>query len=39
MFSRDDQKFAEARQLGDDVLGDAVGKVLLLRIATHVGEG
>src|SRR5215472_17625310 len=28
-----------ARQLGDDVLRDAVAEVLLLRVATHIGEG
>jgi hypothetical protein len=35
----DDEQQAEARQLGDDVLGDAVGEVVLLRVARHVGEG
>src|SRR4029434_1842302 len=34
----DNEQFAEARQLGDDVLGDAVREILLRRIARHVGE-
>src|SRR5438046_5476859 len=29
---------APSRQLGDDVLGDAVGEIVLLRIASHVQE-
>ena len=37
--ARDDEEVAEARQLGDDVLGQPVGEELLLRIAAHVGEG
>ena len=35
----DDEQVAEARQLGDDVLGQPVGEELLLRVAAHVGEG
>jgi hypothetical protein len=34
----DHEKFAEPRQFGNDVLGQAVGKKLLLRIAAHVDE-
>jgi hypothetical protein len=29
----------EARQLGDDVLGDAIAEISLIRIAAQVGEG
>src|SRR2546426_9147758 len=29
---------APSRQLGDDVLGDAVGEIVLLRIASHRSE-
>ena len=32
------RQVAEARQLGDDVLGQAVGEEFLLRIAAHVDE-
>ena len=32
----DDEQRAEPAQLGDDVLGNAVGEVFLLRITTHV---
>ena len=32
-------RLRNARQLRDDVLGDAVAEVLLFRIAAHVGEG
>jgi hypothetical protein len=35
----DDQEPAQPRQLGDDVLGDAVGEVILLRLAAGVHEG
>ena len=35
----DDEQPAQARERGDDVLGDPVGEVLLLRLAAHVGEG
>src|SRR5215472_2422909 len=34
-----DEKVAMARQLGDDVLGDAVAQILLLRVGVEVGEG
>jgi Virulence-associated protein E len=33
-----DQEFAETRQLGNDVLGQPVGKELLLRITAHIDE-
>ncbi len=36
--ARDDEKVAETRQLGDDVLGEAVGKEFLLGIAAHVDQ-
>ena len=32
------EQLVEVRQLGDDVLGDAVGEVLLVGIAAHVLE-
>ena len=35
---RDDRQRRDLRQIGDDVLGDAVGEVFLLGIAAHVGE-
>ena len=35
----DDEQVAEARQLGDDVLGQPVGEELLFRVAAHVEEG
>src|SRR5260370_42205002 len=35
----DDEQGFEARQSGDDVLDDAISKVLLLWIARHVLEG
>ena len=35
----DDGERGRLRQVGDDVLGDAVAEVFLLRIAAHVGEG
>ena len=34
----DDEQPAQARERRDDVLGDAVGEVILLGIAAHVGE-
>ena len=37
--ARDHEEPAQLRQRGDDVLADAVGKILLLRIAAHVDEG
>ena len=37
--ARDHEEPAQLGQRGDDVLADAVGKILLLRIAAHVGEG
>ena len=36
--ARDHQQLAEARQFGDDVLGQPVGEKLLLRIAAHIDE-
>jgi hypothetical protein len=36
--ARDDEQVAEARQLGDDVLSEAVREKLLLRIAAHVDQ-
>ena len=35
----DDEQALEAGQLGDDILGDAIGEIVLLRIAGHIGEG
>src|ERR1700743_3085539 len=35
----DDEKPAATRQRGDDVLGHAVGEIVLFRIAAHIGEG
>ena len=37
--ARDHEEPAQLRQRGDDVLADAVGEILLLRFAAHVGEG
>ena len=37
--ARDHQEPAQLGKRGDDVLADAVGKILLLRIVAHVGEG
>jgi hypothetical protein len=34
----DDEELRELRQRGDDVLGNAVGEILLFGIAAHVGE-
>src|SRR5439155_3272 len=36
--ARSHRQRAPSRQLGDDVLGDAVGEIILLRIASHVQE-
>ena len=36
--ARDDGQRRDLAEVGDDVLGDAVGEVLLLRVAAHVGE-
>ena len=36
--ARDDEQRGHARQVGDDVLGEAVGEILLLGIAADVGE-
>ena len=36
--ARDHCKASDLRQVGDDVLTDAVGEILLLWIAGHVGE-
>ena len=35
----DDEEPAQARERRDDVLGDAVGEIVLLGVAAHVGEG
>ena len=35
----DDEQLGEPRQLGDDVLGDAVAEVFLIRVAAHAGKG
>jgi hypothetical protein len=37
--ARDHEQRGHARQVGDDVLGEAVGEILLLGIAADVGEG
>src|SRR5262249_24829157 len=37
-IARDDKQVMEARQLCDDVLGEAVREELLLSVATHVSE-
>ena len=37
-IARDDEEPAQLRQTGDDVLGNAVGEIFLLRVAAHVGE-
>jgi hypothetical protein len=37
--SCDHEEPAQLRKRSDDILGNAVGKILLLRIATHVREG
>ncbi|MCY1231781.1 hypothetical protein D9M72_442410 [compost metagenome] len=34
----DDEEAGNLREIGDDVLGDAVGEITLLRIAGHVVE-
>src|SRR5437588_7294772 len=36
--ARDDKAVADARKLGGEVLGDAVGKIVLGRIAGEIGE-
>jgi hypothetical protein len=38
-IARDDEELRELRQCRDDVFRDAVGEILLLRVAAHVGEG
>ena len=38
-IARDHQEPAQPGERGDDVLADAVGEILLLRIAAHVVEG
>ena len=37
--ARDDETVADARKLGGEVFGDAVGEVVLRRIAGEIGEG
>ena len=37
--ARDHEQLAEARQLGQNVLGDAVSEEFLLGFAAHVDEG
>src|SRR5215470_11098690 len=34
----DHEQRVKARQFGDDLLDDAVGEILLLRVARHIGE-
>src|SRR5262249_49639692 len=36
--ARDDEHVREPRQIGRQILGDAVGEVLLLRVVAEVGE-
>ena len=36
--ARDDRQRRHLAEVGDDVLGDAVGEIFLLRVAAHVGE-
>jgi hypothetical protein len=38
-IARDDEKPAELRQCGCDVLDHTVGEKILLRVTTHIGEG
>ena len=38
-IARDHEQRAAARKLRDDVVGDAVREVFLVRITAHVGEG
>src|SRR2546429_5741148 len=37
--ARAHRKEAPTRELGNDVLGDSVAEIILLRITAHVGEG
>ena len=37
--ARDDEQRRDLREIGDDVLGDAVAEIVLLRVAAHVDEG
>jgi hypothetical protein len=37
-IARGDPQRGDLGEVGDDVLGDAIGKILLLGIAAHVGE-
>src|SRR5208282_99458 len=37
-IARDDHQTADLRQIGDDVIADAIGEVLLFGIARHVGK-
>src|SRR5271154_7346265 len=37
-ISRDNEEPAQLRQCGDDVLTDAIGKILLFQVAAHVCE-
>ena len=39
LLREDDRQRRHFAQVGDDVLGDAITEILLLRIAAHVGEG
>ncbi len=36
--ARDDGEARDLREISDDVLGDAVAEILLLRVAAHIGE-
>jgi len=35
----DDEEPADARERGDDLIDHAVGKIFLLRVTAHIGEG
>ena len=37
--ARDDEQRGDLREIGDDVLGDAVAEIVLLGVARHVDEG
>ena len=37
-IARDHRQTGDLRQIGDDVFADAVGEILLFRVARHVGE-
>src|SRR5215831_1566717 len=37
-IARDNEEVPKPRQLGDDVLGDTVAEILLVRVSAHIGE-